>query len=71
MGRNLKNEAAWAKSKLIRFETKLDKEQYGKYVDEIKETIGSANFLRKAIEIYVKYPELFSSEDWPLITIML
>ena len=63
MARNLKNEAEWAKDKLIRFETKLDKQTYAEAINNIKQTIGAANFLRKAIELYEKYPELFTSEN--------
>ena len=61
MAINLKNEAEWAKDKLIRFETKLDKQTYAEAIN-IKQTIGAANFLRKAIELYEKSPELFTSE---------
>lgn len=59
MSRNYENEKAWAKEKYIRFDVKLDKEIYGDSIIEIREKLGTAAFLKKALELYKAKPELF------------
>lgn len=60
MPRNYENEKQWAKDKYMRFDVKLDKEQFGNTIASIKENIGgNAEFLKRALKLYESNPELF------------
>lgn len=60
MPRNYENEKQWAKEKYMRFDVKLDKEQFEKIILSIKENIGgNAEFLKRALKLYESNPELF------------
>ena len=60
MARNYEAEKQWAKDKYMRFDVKLDKEQYEKTIASIKAEIGgNAEFLKRALNLYQKNPELF------------
>lgn len=59
MARNYEQEKAWAKEKYLRFDVKLDKEAYGETINDIKANMGTAAFLKAALELYKNNPELF------------
>lgn len=59
MARNYEQEKAWAKEKYLRFDVKLDKEEYGQVIAAVKEEMGTAAFLKKALELFKQHPELF------------
>jgi hypothetical protein len=59
MARNYEQEKEWAKEKYLRFDVKLDREVFGETIASIKEELGTATFLKKALELYKTNPELF------------
>lgn len=59
MARNYEQEKKWAKEKYLRFDVKLDREVFGETIASIKEELGTAAFLKKALELYKTNPELF------------
>ena len=50
MARNYEQEKEWAKEKYLRFDVKLDREVFGETIASIKEELGTAAFLKKALE---------------------
>lgn len=61
MARNYEQEKAWAKEKYLRFDVKLDREQFGEIIAKIKNDMGTASFLKKALELYENNPDLFNN----------
>lgn len=61
MARNYEQEKAWAKEKYLRFDVKLDKDIYGEIIKDIKSNMGTASFLKAALDLYKKNPELFKN----------
>lgn len=59
MARNYEQEKEWAKEKYLRFDVKLDREVFGETIASIKEELGTAAFLKKALKLYKTNPELF------------
>lgn len=60
MPRNYDKEKQWAKEKYMRFDVKLDKDVFENTIASIKENIGgNAEFLKRALKLYEKNPELF------------
>lgn len=60
MPRNYDKEKQWAKEKYMRFDVKLDKDEFGDTIASIKESIGgNAEFLKRALKLYNTNPELF------------
>ena len=63
MARNYEQEKAWAKEKYLRFDVKLDKEIYGEIINDVKANMGTASFLKAALVLYKKKPELFKDSE--------
>lgn len=63
MTRNYNNEKQWLKNKYVRFDCRLDSNEYGKVIGEVKEKIGTNEFLRRSLELYKKNPNLFCDEE--------
>ena len=60
MPRNYEKEKQWAKDKYMRFDVKLDREQFENTITLIKENIGgNAEFLNRALKLYEANPDLF------------
>lgn len=59
MSRNYNNEKAWLKNKYVRFDCRLDSKVYSEVIREVKEKIGTNEFLRMGLELYKKNPNLF------------
>lgn len=60
MPRNYEKEKQWAKDKYMRFDVKLDREQFENTITLIKENIGgNAEFLKRALKLYEDNPDLF------------
>lgn len=60
MPRNYEKEKQWAKDKYMRFDVKLDREQFENTITLIKENIGgNAEFLKRALKLYEANPDLF------------
>jgi hypothetical protein len=60
--RHYDKEAKWEKGKYVFFRVKLDRQTYGKVLDRIKR-IGNAKWLRKALGLFERKPELWEKED--------
>lgn len=64
MPRNYDKEKQWAKEKYMRFDVKLDKDEFGDAIASIKENIGgNAEFLKRALKLYNTNPELFKEVE--------
>lgn len=60
--RHYDKEAKWEKGKYVFFRAKLDRQRYGTILDRIKH-IGNAKWLRRALRLFERKPELFEKED--------
>lgn len=61
MARNLLKESEWAKNKYVIIQSKLDIQEYGSLVAEIKDELGINEFLRRALKLYEANRELFKT----------
>ncbi len=62
MARNYDNEMKWAKEKLIRFDAKINKDEFGEVAEQVKQEIGTAAFIKKALLLFKEHPEYFKED---------
>jgi len=60
--RHYNKETEWEKNKYVRFQAKLDRQEYGNILDRIKH-IGNAKWLRRAFRLFQRKPELWEGKD--------
>jgi hypothetical protein len=60
--RHYDKEAKWEKGKYVFFRAKLNRQTYGNILDRIKR-IGNAKWLRKALGLFQRKPELWEGKE--------
>ena len=57
MARNYDNEMKWTKEKYIEIRGKVDRVEFEELAEQVKQEIGTAAFIKKALLLFKEHPE--------------